>query len=144
MDNAVAVMEFAEQEGDDVVFKQEDGFTLVTVENTTVSSLLEAMISHTDDALVSPAQSSSTSQPDSDGLIAYDGDMFEFDEEEGETNTPVDESTAALVAQEVAQTDPAIPVSDEQRSATSAEDAVEPDDTENNEALHEAINEYAA
>lgn len=153
MDNGLAVLEMAEQEGDNVVFRQ-NGVTVVAVENTTLAALAEAMAAHvaastaseasdaddpvalvsdsegsedidpvtspatdlpsreivvgettaqgTDDLALEASSSDETATPaDSDPLIAYDGDMFEFDEE-AEDEAPSGDITAPLTAQAVA------------------------------------------
>lgn len=153
MDNGLAVLEMAVQEGDNVVFKQ-NGVTVVAVENTTLAALAEAMAAHvaastaseasdaddpvalvsdsegsedidpvtspatdlpsreivvgettaqgTDDLALEASSSDETATPaDSDPLIAYDGDMFEFDEE-AEDEAPSGDITAPLTAQAVA------------------------------------------
>ena len=194
MDDGLALMEFAEQEGDHVVFKQ-DGVTVVSVENTTIVALSEAMAEHIaaaeasesagdtetsdpdadaaatdqdadpeadvpDEELVNgeepapDAGASDASNPeptsteetapsaDSDPLIAYDGDMFEFDEE-AEGDAPDGDNTAALTAQAVAESEQDAPSDSEETIADASDAAVEPAPMESDQPA-DMINKDAA
>jgi len=102
-EDALAALELAEQEGNHVVIK-ENGITRVTIEDTTVQDLIDALTNT------------------SEQMIAYDGDMFEFDDE-AEGDAPDGDNTAALAAQAVAESEQDAP-SDTEKTLADATDAV--------------------
>jgi hypothetical protein len=125
-DDAVAALEFAEQDGDNVVIKN-DGVTVVTIEDSTIDVLREAL---------------SQELSDPDQMFAYDGDMFEFDEE-ADGDAPDGDNTAALTAQAVAESEQNTPSDSEETLADASDAAVEPTPTESDQPT-ETVNEDGA
>ena len=105
MDEALVLLESAVQFESSVLIEQEGKMTVV-VEDTTIADLSDAIASanseasHSETGSEDEAVDDSIPPVDSDPLIAYDGDMFEFDEDV-ENDPQNEDNTTALTAQAV-------------------------------------------